>query len=178
MSRTSHRFYGRCHLMAQDISFGKADLKFVSGSCEGPAANTTAADLGVFGYGIEVGTLCGRIMADVDSLRVWLAVKENVNLDASSLADLYAILEMVEVCPLDDEFEEVLQRFEGVGAGGDSSFQRSSEDHFFARWFDSVVGEWTPTAAYRPAAGAPPANRPHTRTCMYTGTRAPRPFQT
>jgi len=106
MSRRSHRFYGRCHLMAQDISFGKADLKFVSGSCEGPAANTTSTDLGVFGYGIEVGTLCGRIMADVDSLRVWLAVKENVNLDASSLADLYAILEMVEICPLDDEFGE------------------------------------------------------------------------
>ena len=90
--------------MAQDISYGEADRKFVSGSCEGPAANVTATDLGVLGYGIEVGELCTRIMADVDSLRVWLAVKENVNLDTSSLADLYTILNMVEICPLDDEF--------------------------------------------------------------------------
>ena len=50
-------------------------------------------------------------MANADSLRVWLSVTLKVSLDADELSDLYAFTNMVNICPLDEEFGEVLVKF-------------------------------------------------------------------
>ena len=117
--------------MAHDLRIGESDYKYVSGSCDRPAKGLQQD---VVAYGIEVGELCVRIMANADSLRVWLSVTLKVSLDADELSDLYAFTNMVNICPLDEEFGEVLQKFEGAAGGNDLL------GGWWQRWLDSVLG--------------------------------------
>lgn len=122
--------------MSHEVNYGIKDKRFRSGACSG---STHGADLT---YGISETTLCERIMQDEDNLSAWLAARKKISLPPDSAKNMFLFMTIVEMCPLDDDFDEVLERFSRLQ--GDDSLAGEKDAWYDSEWvlFIMEIGKW------------------------------------